>query len=163
MLNQYVKQIIEAKAVQGSARMVGDSVNDQIERMWRIIHSVLKSTSKGWAVFKDLHFGWFVLVPVISSTSAFGEAAAILAWGSVVVLVLVLVSCIVLDAVLGSEAEPVPAQTGRPGTAPFPRVAVAEAPHRARASYEPLQSRWTQAGIKRSGVRRAARVRGSRS
>ena len=167
----YIHQFIRAranhhaKAVFRSTRVIGSSFLEQIDRLTRIGHAFLKSLGKGWSFFKDIHFGWYVLVPVISSTSAFGEAAAILAWGSVVVFLLALIVFAVLDSLFVDEASPVApsaaALAHAAGTVPGGMVTMPG--HRSRPSYEPRQSRWTRSGLRRSAVRRAPRSRNMRS
>jgi hypothetical protein len=140
-----------AKAIFRSTRVVRSSFFDQVERATRIGHAFLKSLGKGWSFFKDIHFGWYVLVPVISSTSAFGEAAAILAWGSVFVFLFALIAFALLDSIFGRDVAS--EMIAHPMSAEFASMP----PRRSRATYEPLQSRLTQTGLRRSGVRRMPR------
>jgi hypothetical protein len=114
---------------------VVDSFFDQLVRLRRIGRRILRSSSRGWAFFKDIHFGWYVLVPIISSSSAFGDAAAFLAWSIVISLLLAIVAVAALDSLIrpgdsrehsqslaGVVIHPLPQSPRLPGTIRVPRT-----------------------------------------
>jgi hypothetical protein len=150
-------QAIRARAISAPARLIGDSVFEQVQKIRSLVRAVLRSIARGWAFFKDIHFGWYVLVPVISSTSAFGDAAAIIAWSGIAILVLALLGFVAVDVYLGRANNAL--QSAPPSDARQPRVVSTPTLNRNRSGYEPLQSRLTRNGLRRNDARRPARSR----
>jgi hypothetical protein len=88
-------------------KAVGDSVVYNALRLKRLIVEVLKAVAKCWAFFKDVHFSWYVIIPVMSSLSPFGEVSALLLWVLLFLPLLVVITFRTLDSIFdlsGSDA-----------------------------------------------------------
>jgi len=165
MLKKYALRLQHAQPMLDSTRAVGDSVVHNALRVKRFIIEVLKAIAKCWAFFKDVHFSWFVIIPVLSSLSPFGEVSALLLWGLFFLPILIVITFRTLDSIFdlsGTDggSQPWYASAGHGSAQPFAGISGSGARYRQRSTgYMPLQSRTMTVSPRRHRALRPMRSR----
>jgi len=89
-----------------SASVVSNWVAHHVLRGRAVIVEALKTIAKFWAFFKDIHFSWFVMIPLTSSVTSLGKEATLLLWILFFLPILVVTTFTALDSLfdrLGSD------------------------------------------------------------
>ncbi len=109
MLNRLAKQLIHARLMLDPARAVRYSIAVNLLQLGRLVFVVSRAIARWWSFCKDIHFSWYVIIPVISSISPLDGASALVIWGLFFLPILVVITFNVLGSVFdlsGTNAGP---------------------------------------------------------
>lgn len=166
MLEKIIARLNPKQPMLDSSRAVGDSVVYSAIRIKCFIVALLKTTAKCWAFFKDVHFSFYVIIPVISSFTSLGKFESLILWGLFFLPILVIITFWALDSMFDLRTMDSVPQAFRPSSSRReepPSIIASPAgatKYRARsAGFSPLQSRMHQTPARRHRALRPLRSR----
>ena len=149
-----------------STRAVGDFTVQNAMRLKRLVVEVLKATAKCWAFFKDVHFSFYVIIPVISSFTSLGQTESLLLWGLFFLPILIVITFMALDSIFDFSSVQAWPDALRPHSSrreePPSIIGSPSGATRARArshGYAPMQSRIHASPARRHRALRPLRSR----
>lgn len=98
MLDKYIDTRAYTQPMLDSTRVVGDHVVYHAVRFKRLVVEVLKATAKCWSFFKDIHFSWYVIIPVTSSITSLNGTVTLILWCLLFLPVLIVITFTALDS-----------------------------------------------------------------
>jgi hypothetical protein len=98
MFEKYTSRLSHAQPMLDSTRAVGDFAVDNAIRLKRLVVAVLKTIAKCWAFFKDIHFSFFTIAPIISSFTSLSFIESVLLWGICFFPILTVITFWALDS-----------------------------------------------------------------
>jgi hypothetical protein len=103
MIEEFTSRLGHAQPMLDSTKAVGEFAFDNALRAKRAIVALLKAVAKCWAFFKDIHFSFFTIVPVISSFTSLTLFESLLLWGMCFFPVLTVITFWALDSLFDSS------------------------------------------------------------
>jgi hypothetical protein len=166
MLKKSISRLNPTQPMLDSTRAVGGSVVHQALRIKRLIVDVLKAIAKCWSFFKDIHFSFYTIIPIISSFTSLGKTESLALWGLFFLPILVVITFRTLDSMFDlrpPESWPSALQPNSARREEPPSIIASPAgatKYRARAhGFAPLQSRMNLTPQRRHRALRPLRSR----
>ena len=156
MLKHYAERLKDIIPMPGLIGAVAASAVQTTLQLNRLVFVTLRAVTKCWSVLKDIHFSWYVIIPVLSSISPLGEASALVLTGLLLLPILVVIAFSAMESVFNSSGPDANAQS-RPlhgwqaEPQPFAGLTGSGTPaYRQRAiGFTPMQSRMLQQSRRR--------------
>lgn len=160
MLNKLFSRLNPAQPVIHSTLAAGEHVWDQTLVVKRLVFKALRAIAKCWSFLKDIHFSWYVMIPVMSSMPAIDDTLAMVLWSLLFLPLLIVITFMALDSVFdlrnGPETAGQPARRAQSRTAGLARGAPYRRP---AAAVMAMHSSSIVPVARRHGSLRAARGR----
>ena len=148
MLKESLSRFNPTQPMLDSTRAVGDTVVHQAPLVKRFIVQILKAVAKCWSFFKDIHFSFYTIIPIISSFTSLSPTESLALWGLFFLPILVIITFRTLDSMFDlrpPESWPGTLQPSSARREEPPSIIASPAgatKYRARAQgFTPLQSR----------------------
>lgn len=166
MKENYLSNWSHAQPMLDSAQAVGDSVVHNAMRVKRMVVALLKTIAKCWAFFKDIHFSFFTIVPVISHFTSLTLFQSLILWGICFFPILIVITFWAVDSLFDLRTSDSLPQTLRsPGARREEPPSIIASPagatkYRAHSTgFTPLQSRMHMTPARRHRALRPLRSR----